>query len=179
MINSIYQLFMRWVYSQLYPLISPHLHQRQFGGRQGVCTAHATQIFLDDLDKLGPIEAILAFDVYHAFDSPSKVLIRDVLDKMGTPLKLLRIITLVMERGSTFLRGAEQEIFRAAPRVKQGCPLSVFSSSSFLTSPCAFSTSMASPSLHMSMTFVPRPPPSLASSRHNLSSMPSASSHVS
>ena len=126
MSKSIYRLFMRRVYSQLYPLISPHLHHRQFGGRQGISTAHATQMFLDDLHKLGPVEAILAFDVYHAFDSPPKILIRAVLDKMGTPLKLLRIITLVMERGSTFLRGAEQEIFRTTHGVKQGCPLSCF-----------------------------------------------------
>ena len=33
MSNSIYRLFMRWVYSKLYPLVSPHLHPNQFGGR--------------------------------------------------------------------------------------------------------------------------------------------------
>ena len=45
---------------------------------------------------------------------------------MGTPLKLLRIITLVIERGSTFLGGAEQEFFRTTQGVIQGCPLSCF-----------------------------------------------------
>ena len=30
MSNSIYRLFMRWVYSKLYPLVSPHLHPNQF-----------------------------------------------------------------------------------------------------------------------------------------------------
>ena len=70
--NSVYRLFMRLIYSQLYPLIYPKLHYRQFGGKQGVSTAHATQIFLDDLEKMGPTEAILAFDLYHAFDSPPK-----------------------------------------------------------------------------------------------------------
>ena len=127
MSNSVYSLFMRWIYSQLYPLISPKLHHRQFGGKQGVSTAHATQIFLDDLEKVGPTEAILAFDVYHAFDSPPKLLIRDALDRLGTPLLLLLLlISLVMERGSTFLRGAEDVVFRTTHGVKQGCPLSCF-----------------------------------------------------
>ena len=45
---------------------------------------------------------------------------------MGTPLKLLRIITVVMQRGSTFLKGAEQEIFRTTHGVKQWCPLFCF-----------------------------------------------------
>ena len=31
MSNSIYGLLMRWVYRTLYPLLSPHLHSRQFG----------------------------------------------------------------------------------------------------------------------------------------------------
>ena len=126
MSNSIYRLFMRWVYSQLYPLISPKIQHRQFVGKQGISTAHATQIFLDNLEKVGPTEAILAFDVYHAFDSPPKLLIRDALDRLGTPLLLLRIISPVMERGSTFLRGAEDVVFRTTHGVKQGCPLSCF-----------------------------------------------------
>ena len=33
MSNSIYRLLMRWVYRTLYPLLSPHPHPRQFGGR--------------------------------------------------------------------------------------------------------------------------------------------------
>ena len=36
MSNSVYRLLMRWVYKRAYPLLSPHLHNRQFGGRQGV-----------------------------------------------------------------------------------------------------------------------------------------------
>ena len=126
MSNSIYRLFMRWVYSKLYPLVSPHLHPNQFGGRQGTSTAHATQIFLDAIDSIRDKEALLAFDVYHAFDSPPKALILGVLDRMGTPSKLLQIISLVMEQGSTFLRGAEETVFRTTHGVKQGCPLSCF-----------------------------------------------------
>ena len=126
MSNSVYRLFMRWIYSQLYPLRSPRLHHRQFGGKQGVSTADATQVFLDDLEKMGPTEAILAFDVYHAFDSPPKLLIREALDRLGTPLLLLRIISLVMERGSTFLQWVEDVVFRTTHGVGQGCPLSCF-----------------------------------------------------
>ena len=62
--------------------------------------------------------------MYHAFDSPPQHLIRDVLDRLGTPLLLLRIIPLVMERGSKFLRGAEDVVFRTTHGVKQDCPLS-------------------------------------------------------
>ena len=126
MSNSIYRLFMRWVYSKLYPLVSPHLHPNQFGGRQGTSTANATQIVLDAIDSVRDKEALLAFDVYHASDSPPKALILGVLDRMGTPSKLLQIISLVMEQGSTFLRGAEETVFRTTHGVKQGCPLSCF-----------------------------------------------------
>ena len=126
MSNSIYRLIMRWVYKSLYPLLSPHIHSKQFGGRQGVSTAHATHTFLDDLDAIGSMESILAFDVYHAFDSPPKYLIFHVLDRMGTPLQLLRLISLVLELGATFIRGAEHEVFRTTHGVKQGCPMSCF-----------------------------------------------------
>ena len=126
MSNSIYRLVMRWVYKSLYPLLSPPIQRKQFGGKQGVWTAHAKHTFLDDLDAVGPTEAILAFDVYHAFDSPPKFLIFHVLDRMGTPLKLLRLISLVLEQGATFSRGAEHEVFRTMHGVKQGCPMSCF-----------------------------------------------------
>ena len=126
MSNSIYRLVMRWIYKTLYPLIAPLLHTCQFGGRQGSSTAHATQVFLNDLDSLTDIEAILAFDVYHAFDSPPKYLIRQTLDKMGTPTNLLQIISLVLEHGATYIRSAADEIFSTTHGVKQGCPLSFF-----------------------------------------------------
>ena len=106
--------------------MAPLIHRKQFGGKQGVSTAHATHTFLDDLDAVGPTEAILAFDVYHAFDSPPKYLIFHILDRMGTPLKLLRLISLVLELGATFLRGAEHEVIRTTHGVKQGCPMSCF-----------------------------------------------------
>ena len=80
MSNSIYRLLMRLVYKRVYPLLLPHLHNRQFGGRQGVSTAHATQTFLNDMDTGTTWEAIYAFDMYHAFDSPPRILIREVLD---------------------------------------------------------------------------------------------------
>ena len=117
---------MRWIYKKLYPLLSPHLHPRQFGGRQGVLTAHATQPFLDDIDNGTRWEAIFAFDMYHAFDSPPKILIRDVLQRMGTPTKLLLLISTVLEHGSTYIRGTPNEIFGTTHGVKQGCPISCF-----------------------------------------------------
>ena len=126
MSNSIYRLLMRWVRSTLYPILSPHLQPRQFGGKQRSYTAHATQAFLEDLDNIGNLETILAFDVYHAFDSPPKPLIYGVLDRLGTPSKLLRSIFLVLEKGATYLRGAETTVFRTTHGVKQGCPLSCF-----------------------------------------------------
>ena len=126
MSNSVYRLLMRWVYKKLYPLISPQLHPRQFGGRQGVSTTHATQTFLDDIDSGNRWEAIFSFDMYHAFDSRPKILIREVLQRMGTPTKLLLLISTVLEHGSTFIRGTPDEIFGRTHGVKQGCPLSCF-----------------------------------------------------
>ena len=78
------------------------------------------------MDRLDSVEAILAFDVYHAFDSPPKYLINQVLDLIGTPLRLLRIPSLVLERGATFIQGAEGEVFRISHGVLQGCPMSCF-----------------------------------------------------
>ena len=89
-------------------------------------TAHATQAFLNDLDTGTTWEAIYAFDMYHAIDSPPKILISQVLERMGTPLKLLRRIQTVLEHGSTFIRGSPNEIFRTTHGVKQGCPRSCF-----------------------------------------------------
>ena len=126
MSNSIYRLLMQWVHATLYPLISPHLHPRQFGGKQGRSPAQATHAFMHDIEQYDGLEAILAFDVYHAFDSPPKHLIRTVLDRLGTPLKLLRIISLALEHGATFIRGAPDEVFTTTHGVKQGCPLSFF-----------------------------------------------------
>ena len=126
MSNSVYRLLMRWVYKRVYPLLSPHLHNRQFGGRQGVSTAHDTNTFLNNMDTGTTWEAIYAFDMYHAFDSPPKILIREVLDRMGTPPKLLLLIQTVLECGSKFIRGAPDDIFRTTQGVKQGCPVSCF-----------------------------------------------------
>ena len=116
-----YRLLMRWVYKKFDPLISPNLHSRQFGGKRGASSAQATQAFLSDMDDGIPWEAIYAIDVYHAFDSPPKVLISTVLAKMGTPTKLLRLIQTF---GATYIRGSPAEVFRTTHGVKQGCPLS-------------------------------------------------------
>ena len=94
--------------------------------QSGVSTAHATQAFLNDMDDGTPWEAIHDFDVYHAFDSPPKVLISTVLAKMGTPTKLLRLIQMVLEFGATYIRGSPDEVFRTTYGVKPGCPLSFF-----------------------------------------------------
>ena len=37
---------------------------------------------MHDIEQYDRLEAILAFDVYHAFDSPPKHLIRTVLDRL-------------------------------------------------------------------------------------------------
>ena len=126
MSNSVYQLLMRWVYKKLYPLISPQLRPRQFRGNQGVSTAHATQAFLDDIENGTKWQAIFSFDMYHVFDSPPKILIREVLQHMGTPTKLLLLISTVLEHGSTFIRGTPDEIFGTTNGVKQGCLLCCF-----------------------------------------------------
>ena len=83
-------------------------------------------MFLDDLDKLTDVEAVLAFDVYHAFDSPRKYLIQHTLQQMGTPVKLLLFITPVLKQGATFIHGAEDVVFTTTHGVKQGCLLSCF-----------------------------------------------------
>ena len=111
MSNSVYRLLMRWICKKLYSLIFPQLHPRQFAGRQGVSTAHATQMFSDDIHNGTKWEAILSFDMYHAFASPSKILIREVLQRMGTPTKLLLLISTVLDDGSTFIRRTPDEMF--------------------------------------------------------------------
>ena len=126
MSKSIYRLLMRWVYHTLYPLIAPQLHPKQFGGRQGSSTAHATKAFLQELEHMADKEAVLAFGVYHAFDSPRKYLIHHTLLRMGAPAKLLLLISLVLARGATFLRGAEDVVLTTTHSVKEGSPLSCF-----------------------------------------------------
>ena len=126
MSNSIYRLLMRLVYCTLYPLLSPLLHPRQFSGRQGTSPAHGTQTFLYDIDHLDNIEAILAFDVHHAFDSLPKALISMALQWFGTPLRLLRLISLALEYGATYIRGCPESVFRTTHSVDQGCPLLCF-----------------------------------------------------
>ena len=46
----------------LYPLISPHLHPRQFGSKQGHSPAQTIHTFMHDVDQFDRLEAILAFD---------------------------------------------------------------------------------------------------------------------
>ena len=124
--KGIYRLLMCSVYRTLYPLLSPLLHPRQFGGRHGTSPAHATQTFLQDIDQMDNIEAILAFDVYHAFDSPPKGLISMALQSFRTPLRLLRLISLTLEYGATYIGGCPESVFRTTHGVKQGCPASCF-----------------------------------------------------
>ena len=64
--------------------------------------------------------------MYHAFHSRLKNLIHHALQRMGTPVKLLLLITLVLEQGATFIRGAEDVVFTTTDGIKQGCPLSCF-----------------------------------------------------
>ena len=78
------------------------------------------------MDDGTPWEAIYAFDVYHAFDSPPKVPISTVLARLGTQTKLLRLIQTVPEFGATYIQGSPDETCRTTHGVKQGCPLSCF-----------------------------------------------------
>ena len=126
MSNSIHRLLMRWVYHTLYPLIAPQLHPKQFGGRQGSSTSHASQAFLQDLEHTNNNEAALAFDLYHAFDNTPKYLIQHTLLRMGAPAKRMLLISLVLARGATLLRGAENVVFTSTQGVKQGCLPSCF-----------------------------------------------------
>ena len=126
MSNSIYRLLRCWTHMRLYPLLSPHKNTDQFGGRRGVSAAHATRVFLNALYTGTKWEATYAFDMYHALDSPPKILISEVLERMVTPLKLLRLIQTVLEHGSTFIRGSPDEAFRTTNGVKKGFPLSCF-----------------------------------------------------
>ena len=136
MSNSIYRLLMRWVYRTLYPLLSPLLHPRQFGGRQGTSPAHATQTFLHDIDHLDNVEAILAFDVYHAFDSPPKALISMALQRFGTPLRLLRLISLALEYGATYIRPPPAP--PALPKYHHpSSPVQASTGSPWISQPCA------------------------------------------
>ena len=127
MSNSIYKLLMRWIYHTLYPLIAPQVHPKQFGGRQGSSTAHATLAFLRDLKHMNDnVDGYQSIDVYHAFNSLPKYLIYHTLLRMGALAKLLLLISLALARGATFLRGAENVVFTTTDGVKERCPLSCF-----------------------------------------------------
>ena len=89
MSNSIYRLIMCWVHSITYPMLVTWLHQNQYGGRRGVSPAHATVSLMDMNDTTCDVRCLLSFDLYHAFDSPPKLLINQTLDKLGIPLPLL------------------------------------------------------------------------------------------
>ena len=96
------------------------------------------------------------FDMYHAFDSPPKILFSEVLERMGTPLKPLRLIQTVLDHGSTFIRGSPEEVFRTTHGVKQGCPLSCFLFVLIFEIPSGTSEPRDSPYLPMS-TMRPHP----------------------
>ena len=89
MSNSIHHLIMRWVHAKIYPMLVSWLHPHQYGGRRGVSPAHATLSLMDMIDATCDLECWLSFDLYHAFDSPPKLLIVQTLDKLGIPLPLL------------------------------------------------------------------------------------------
>ena len=96
MSNSIYRLMMCWVHAKIYPMLVTWLHPHQYGGRRGVSPIHASLSLMDMIDATCDVECLLSFDLYHAFDSPRKLLIIETLDKLGIPLPLLRIIQLVL-----------------------------------------------------------------------------------
>ena len=55
-----------------------------------------------------------------------RLLMRWVYRRFGTPLRLLRLISLALEYGATYIRGCPESVFRTTHGVKQGCPLSCF-----------------------------------------------------
>ena len=70
------------------------------------------------------VECLLSFDLYHAFDSPPKLLIIRTLDKLGIPLPLLGIIQSGLQKGTTSLRGTEETGMGTTQGIRQGCPVS-------------------------------------------------------
>ena len=122
--KSIYRLIMRWVHAKIYPMLVTWVHPHQYGGRRCVSPAHATLSLMDMIHATCNSECLLSFDLYHGFDSPPKVLIIQILDKLGIPLPLLRIIQSVLQKGTTTLRGTEETGIDTTHGIRQGYPVS-------------------------------------------------------
>ena len=52
---------------------------------------------------------------------PPELLIGSVLDRLRNPHELLQLISLVLEKGTTFLQGAGHTVFQTTHGVKQRC----------------------------------------------------------
>ena len=63
MSNNIYRLPMHLVHRSLYPLLSPRMHPRQFWGKQGTSSAHATPTLLNDPHMMQGIEDVRHFNI--------------------------------------------------------------------------------------------------------------------
>ena len=79
---------------------------------------------MDMTDATCDVDCLLSFDLYHAFDSPSQLLIIPTLDKLGSCLPLLRIIQSVLQKGTTTLRAREKAGTATMHGIRQGCPVS-------------------------------------------------------
>ena len=76
------------------------------------------------IDATCDVECLLSFDLYHAFDSPPRLLIIQTLDEFGIPPPLLRIIQPVLQKGTNTLRGMEETGIDKTHGIRQGWPVS-------------------------------------------------------
>ena len=100
MSNSIYLLVMRWVHAKIYPMIVTCVQRHKYGGQCGVSPPRAKLTLMDMIDATCDVECLLSFYLYHASDSPPKLLIVPPLDKLGMRPQLLRIIQSVLQKGT-------------------------------------------------------------------------------
>ena len=97
--------------------------------------ANATLSLMEMIDATCDVECLLSVDLYHALDSPRKLLILQTLDNLGMPLPLLQIIQSVLQKGTTTLRGTEETGIDPTFGIQLGCPVSCLLSVVVSTSP--------------------------------------------
>ena len=124
MSNSIYRLLARWILSIIRPQLEATLSPQQFGGLQGRSPGMATCHLLDNIARHPDLDTVIQLDLFHAFDSPPKVLLCRLLQKRGLPMIILPLLTSILSKAHTRLQGTTGGFFPTLCRVKQGCPLS-------------------------------------------------------
>ena len=124
MLNSIYRLLTRCIYSIILPVLSPFLSRFQFGGLRGRSCGMATSHLLSHILSAPESNCCLLLDLYHAFDTPPKEALYLLLTKRGIPQGILHLLHLIFLDGSTCLVGPNESPFKTTCGIKQGCPLS-------------------------------------------------------